>query len=205
MKTDALHFFIGNLRRKGGGFSLIELMVVMAIVALLASLTVVAFQGIGASRKITTAGNMIVDQFMLARQTALTKNAKVRWQLVKVPDSRSGEAEAFRLIRLQLFNPRARSWESVGQAALLPVAITADPARSTLLQAGSIQNISDLTYDGQTERNAQASSVLFLENGRTSLNPNGVFTVTLHDSKSTNDFITVQIDPVSGRTRTYRP
>jgi uncharacterized protein (TIGR02596 family) len=195
-----------GLRPLRAAFSLIELLLVMSIIALLASASILAVQGITSGRNITLAGSMVLDQMSLAQQTALTKNTRVRWQIVEVPDNRTGEDESYRLIRLQIFEPSNRTWRTLNQQ-LLPISISADARQnfyfSTLLK--DAHQIDDLTYDGQRGASAAASSIVFLPNGRTSLNPSAIYSLTLHNPRKTNDFITIQVNPVSGRTRTFRP
>jgi len=171
-------------------FSLVELLVVMAIIGILTAVTFTAVNGVRSGRNLSTASDMVLDHFMLARQNALTKNARVRWQIVSVPDDRNGDASAFRRLQLEIFDAAARQWKPLRRPASLPLTIFADPARSTLL-----------TNNAAGATNA----VVFLSSGRTWLNPNGNYTLTLCDDKNTNNFITLQLDPLSGRCRTFQP
>jgi len=151
---------------------------------------------------------MAISQIALAKQVSAAKNARVRWQIVEIPDSRSGDAPAFRLIRLQFFDPSQRSWRTLGRQQILPVAVVADPAQSTLLttlDTNVVGTVSDLNYGGQSNAVAEAATVVFFSDGRTGLSPNSIWSLTFHDKKRTNDFLTVQVDPVSGSTRVFRP
>lgn len=171
-------------------FSLVELLVVLAVIALLATLTLSAVSGIQAGRTLSQGSSLIVDQFSLARQSALAKNARVRWQIRSVPDERNGDPAAFRRIALDFFDPVARAWKPLNRFVTFPVTIKADPTRSTLLTNAA---------PGAT------NTVTFLANGRTTLNPNAIYSLTLSDGKNTDNFITVQLDPISGHCRIFQP
>ncbi len=191
--------------RPGRAFTLLEVLVVMAIIVVIVSLSSVSIQGIGSGHKLTTAMGMVTDQIALARQTAISKNARVEWQLIKVPSTATGQDEAFRLIRLRIFEPKARRWRAIGRSQVFPVSIIAAPESSTLLAPGSTQTIEDLTYEGQSGQTAEAAMITFHANGRLSMHSAAAHSITLLDPKYPNNFVTIQIDPVFGQTRTFRP
>lgn len=181
------------------GFSLIELLVVIAIVSLLTFVGVVGFGSIASGWRVKEGGNMIMDQLSLAQQTAISKNSRVRWQIVSVPDQRSGDPEAFRLTRLQVFVPAQRSWQDIGPGKLLPRSVFASTNGSTLLAA---DRVSATQLPGGVD--APAGSIVFFGNGMPDLNPNGMFSLTLQAGGNTNNLLVLQMDPVSGRMRAFQ-
>jgi prepilin-type N-terminal cleavage/methylation domain-containing protein len=74
LKTSAR---IGNwpLFKKSAGFSITELLVVVAIVATLAVLVVPAFNQIGGAGELASAGNQVANMVNLARSQALARNS----------------------------------------------------------------------------------------------------------------------------------
>lgn len=186
------------------GFSLIELLVVIAIIGVLATLGFTAISDVLASRGLTSAGTILSSRLATARQTAIAQNARVRWELLKIPDPRNGDPEAFRLIRIRIFDPENREWTTHGKLEILPLGVIVDDADSTLLVSSHLTTISDLEY-ANFPPTAEAASVDFAPDGRTLLDLNEQWSLTAKDPNRINDFLTIQIDPVTGSTRFFRP
>ena len=180
--------------RKSKAFTLTELLVVMALMAVLFALSAAGFLGIRSGQSLKQASSQVLDQLSLARQSALSKNARVRWVVYSTNDERNGDPAAFRRMQLEIFDPTARQWKKHARAALLPVSIVFDPARSPLLT-------------NATTTAGTSNSITFLASGRTELDPNNKrnHALTLADLRSSNNFITIQLDPISGRSRTFQP
>jgi uncharacterized protein (TIGR02596 family) len=190
--------------RQGDAFTLLELLCVMAGVAILLALVIQGAGGFRQAQALTSAGALVASSMEIARQTAIAENAPVRWQLIQVIDPRNGDPQAYRLIRLQKLVTKKRAWVSIGRQEMFPVTVIADADQSSLLSAGSTNEIPDLRIEGQPGQIAMATTVMFHPSGRTSLNLNAKHFITLR-SRSRTDFITVEIDPVSARTQSFRP
>ncbi len=200
MKPRAFHFRfpVGT-----AAFSLVELLFVIAIMAVLLSLIIPAVQGVMSSRNLGEAGGVVMTQLQAARQAALTRNAAVQWQILKVPDARNGDPAAFRVVRTLIMEPGSREWKPLGRPEWLPQATWADESndRSPMLaQQTSVTNLPPSI----SSSSSVAAWLIFDGAGRASVDSAGNW-LTLVGRSNTNDFVTVQIEPVSGRVRTYRP
>ena len=67
-------------------FSLVELLVVMAVIAIVAGFAVPAVTTMLKGSQLTQGSQMVVDQIALARQTALSRNRSVEVRFYKFAD-----------------------------------------------------------------------------------------------------------------------
>jgi uncharacterized protein (TIGR02596 family) len=88
----------GRLLRRG--YTLIELLTVMAIMGILLVATLPSIEGLNRSANITQAGQFFADQVSLARQLSSARNITVEVRCIKVP-SRSAKGYT----ALQLWGP----------------------------------------------------------------------------------------------------
>ncbi len=214
-------------------FSLIELVVVIAIIAIVAAFAVPAVGDIMKGSKLTQASQMLVDQFTLARQSALSRNRSIEVRIYRFGDPEvPGEdmtkpltgqfraIQAFEIIESGAALP-------ISRIEMLPVGIimssnTAAPDEtfSTLIDAQPLFNAQDDPTAPPLPRGVKKAyewvSFRFLSDGSTNLTPTSNWYVTLHgltarpEEKNGNrvpppNFFTLQVDPVSGSTKTFRP
>ncbi len=220
--------------RQKTGFSLIELLVVLAIIALLATLGGPSVVSVLKGSSLNQGGQMIQDQLTLYRQLAVNNNYVVEVRIYNFKDpSISGDTGHYRGI--QAFKV-TQSINSSGVTVSKKTAVTKAQRlpSSVIIDAGGLisnaNNISylikylsgslvtaDSTYPSLFDVGTNYSYVAFQFNpdGSTNLTALGwgCF-MTLHALSSgdalikTNlpkNYYTIQIDPYNGRIYAYRP
>jgi len=191
------------------GFTLVELLGVLAVMAVLIAMTTYGLRGVMSARNVARAGAMMSEQLGLARQMAASHNTRVAWQVLRVARN-PGDQPAYRCVRIQKFNPRSREWETAGAAEWLPMSVGVDERvdQSPLL-ANAVTTLSEVSLGGKTLQGVSAIEVIFLPNGSTSLNPNGVYFLTLRDlnpgGEAVSRLVTLQIHPLTGRSNLLTP
>ena len=226
------------LKKSPSGFSLIELLVVCAILAVVAGFTVPAASTALKGSQMTQGAQLLSDQIALARQSALTKNVSIEFRIYKFGDAEipgeradapaTGKYRAFQTFEILDSGVAV----PLGKIQRLPNTVVFNETKlSSLIElAGPTQPPlkGDATNDntapqlaGGVTNNYQWGAFRFLPNGGTNLAPNGLWFLTLHgitvDPTTTTkvkddddpsikfNFFTLQIDPVSGNSKSYRP
>lgn len=191
------------------GMSLVELLAVMAIVAVLASLTLPAFQSIALGSSLSRGGQIVADQLSLARQLAIGRNGQVQVWFVRLDGSSSG----FRAMQLWGQGTNPADLVPLTRLTLLPdgVSFASDAALAPLLLDTALITISsNRTFPGRGM--LSYSGFRFKAGGGTDLpfNATNAFVSVVHARDAgtaalPTNYCIMQIDPVNGRTRIYRP
>ncbi len=219
---------------KRDGFTLVELLTVMAVISLIAVLSLPAVNTILRGSLLTQGAQMINDQLGLARQTALSKNRSVEVRFYQFGDPEapgeipatpsSGKYRAMQLFEMQ----DSGAAVAMGKALRLPQSIILDSSTgggpgatlSSLLDIGTTPSLkkvwSALDLQVSVPRvngtNYNCCAFRFLPDGSTNLSPfspPGPWFLTLRsltDVKSPPaNFFTIQIDATNGHIKTFRP
>jgi uncharacterized protein (TIGR02596 family) len=192
------------------GFSLVELLVVVALLAMLMTMLVPAVGSMNTARLLTAAGSSLEGGLTLARENALVRRAPVEVRLYSyaVP----GSTAAYRAMQAFIMNDQGEYSTPVGKMIPLPtgIIISSNAAYSTLMADASgsatFTNADPIPRIGTYT----ARAFRFLPNGQTTLSNSTPFPfLTLHSERLSNpasgNFYTIQIDPLNGKLRNYRP
>ena len=204
----------GDPSRRTAGFSLIELLTVVAILAILSVLVLPSIRGISSSTELTMSAATIVDSLNLARQTALSANRPVEVRFYEVPGA-TDPAPAFRAMGTYVISNTGTN--QMGKLVWLRnnVVLSDTDTFGTLLK-GLTNAQSSLPALGATKYNYR--SLIFRPDGSASLphassaGGSNTWHVMLYDithppagSTPPNNHVTIQLLPETGRVRTFQP
>lgn len=209
------------LQKSRSAFSLIELIAVISIIVIIAAFAVPAANTILRGSQLTQAAQLISGQLSLARQQALTRNHSIEVRVFRFGDSeqpgeQSQSPETGKYRAIQMFEVLDNGVPiPLSKMERLPVSIVFnDDQLSTLIKEKTPQEPSqtDPELPRGVSKNYEYVSFRFRPDGSTDLSPIKQWYITLHSitdqvegSQPPPNFFTVQIDPVSGSTRNYRP
>ena len=214
------------LKRSTSGFSLIEMIVVVGIIAVIASFAVPAANTIIRGSQVSQASQLLTDQISFARQMALTKSHPVEVRMYRFADpEQPGEEvdkpDSGKFRAIQLFEIlESGTAVPIGKITRLPMSVVINDGKLTTLidTEGTTPQTPKQPVDSDPElprgvkKRYEYSSFRFLPDGSTNLSPTKSWYATIHaitdivnDDTPPPNFFTLQVDPVSGATKTYRP
>lgn len=188
-----------------------ELLVVVAILALLAAFAMPALSSTLRASQLNTAEQALTDLLSLARQTAISRNLPVEVRIFQLPASASSAESATSWKAVQAFVLDGTHAVPLGRMQMVsaPVCAALGPGESTLLDDAVLPLLpgaDPLPIYGQ---NYTWKSFLFKPDGGTSLPHTNVYlTFVLEKDRPLTqggNYVTVQIDPLTGRARSFRP
>jgi uncharacterized protein (TIGR02596 family) len=207
---------------RSDGFTLVEMLVVVAVMALILSAVAPMVFDTLVATKLTSAGDSVNSQLSLARQIASSRNmdVEVRFYRYNDPDQPSTEPEFRAVVVVDppdvLVAPGAQAVSTglaLAETYYLPsgIVIADKGALSPMLRSGS--SLPDAERFVRKAGNAVYIPVVFYANGSTSLTvPANQAYLTLAEAKKVEEgsavpknFYTLQLDPVTGRSKVFRP
>ena len=188
-------------------FSLVELLMVIAIILLLAVFTLPSIRGISGGINLTGSGEEIVSMVNLARQRASTFNREVALRFFRTDSS--APFTAYQLWEQQNSADPA-SWVGLDNFQRLPagIVVSGKAAFSPILNVASFQG--QVMMSGS---NMLYSDVLFLPSGSIAAQTEVAFTLVMEHAPTTggivpglpSNFATISIEPINARPVIYRP
>ena len=189
-------------------FSLLELVLVLALVAAVAAMAMEGYSALMQSTSVTTSADMLGDALTEARASAVAQNTTVEVRIYDLPPQ-PGAAPVYSALQLHWLKADGTT-PPVAGALLLPawVAIDATASHSTLI--GS--NPQTATPDASDARlNSQTRVFHYLPDGSTDLNPATNWFMTVRAANQADpahfpsNWACVRVDPTTGRPQIYRP
>ena len=182
---------------KKRGFSLIELLAVVAVLSILLVLVTTAFNSIATSSSITQSTNLISGQIELARQLAAVRNRTIEVRFLK----KTGEPFS----ALQLW------WPGLNQSAEKPVVLP----QGTLLNESLSPWLATMgngtvpvgaPWAGATYRSFAIRPSGALEPPPAAASRTNLFlTISAREEATPSNYATIQVNPDTSRPILYRP
>ncbi len=188
-------------------FSLIELLIVIAIMAIMVSLSIPAMNSIAQGNGVNRAGQTIGDMIILGRQEAVAKNRDVEVRIINASANQAGSGGLIAVQLWELTDTSARPLSKVGR---LPegIAVSSNASLSPLLKAdnsvssgttnfGSLGNCGYMAF--KIRANGMLSSSVTMSNNFLTIGASS-------DTQSPPaNYYTIRVNPVTGRVNIYRP
>jgi uncharacterized protein (TIGR02596 family) len=189
-------------------FSLLEMLLVLAVTAIVVALAMEGYAGIVQSTAVTTGADMISDLLTEGRTDAVAQNTTVEVRIYDLPPP-SGGASAYDALQLHWLKADGTTPPAASPVLLSTwVVIDTTSSHSPLIASNSQTATPDAT---DTLLNGNTRVFHFLPDGSTDLNPATNWFLTVRAANQTDpahfpaNWACVAIDATTGRTQIYRP
>lgn len=194
------------------GFSLIELLVVITMIALLGTFALGAFSDSLRAVRLSATVQAITDHLNIARATAVTRNAAVEVRFYRIPSTDTPSRESFAGMRLFVMDRTPPTPLSRAVTFPEPVHILENSSYSSLLSIGGTANHRG-TGDFDSGRVGEYVAFRFRPNGSTDLPTDEDWFITListpshgtDDTTLPDNFASLIIHPLSGKVTSFQP
>lgn len=192
-----------NPRAVPAAFSLVELLIVVAIILLLAAVSIPAFNSIAVGSNLNRAGQLAGDQIAMARQMAVTRNREVQVRFYQLTNGLTAGWRAMQVWRIEQ-TANGSSNVAASRVAIFPEGIILDSTRSPLL--GADANVTG-TVSLPAYGSVSYSGFRFRANGATdaSVTVTNNYVTLRQASGASSNYYTVQVNPITGKTTIFRP
>ncbi len=189
-------------------FSLIELIVVIAVIAILVTLGLPAFNSVTYGMAIERAGQQVADALLLTRESATTKNREAEIRFIKMP-SHNGSAP-IQGVQPWIIKDDAGTKVPVGRPMLLPdnAAISESSTLSPILNNTGLQKGTMKVSGRDCDYIAVAYRIDGSLDGSNS-GSNTFLTIVpvqeINAASAPANYRSIYINPITGEVRTFRP
>jgi uncharacterized protein (TIGR02596 family) len=205
------------------GFTLVELLVVLAVISIVSTLAIMAFRGVNSALNLSSATQMVSAELTNARQTALTLDETVQVRFYQFPDV-TGATTTKEFQAMQMFQTRDNvKFTPLDKITYLPsnIMISSSGTYSPPLSSSNVTATTPAATDPAINLNGVGQNytyvpLAFKSNGTIDTTAftgtwfSGTWFITMFEKRYASatqlvNYTTVSIDPQDGRLRIFQP